>query len=828
MKTKLSSKALFALIPAALLACSEANIQPAQASNAGEQRAQNLDTDEHSQKIKPHNSYEAKAREKITELKTLMQKASTEQLDITREQSTLWFAEEFLKFANWDEANRDAVAYMFAQYAPYKEQKDQLAKELPDFERQKVIEILDASIADLQAVLNGAIKRRPVPKVDWQNIEVGDNMLLSAGKPIFLYDYFSKSVGRPLSDSQVYNDHLGAIFHGGENLYPVDHDRAINSFLLNEDGSFNEELMQEVTNIDNSNVGFLIYWNMGIPEWAEKQEPDIRKGRSLFTGYDIDNPLARDIWGKIASHTGELTRGKKVTQLGYILSNEPHWFSEKGHWSQQFQEMNNISTYTLDGFRQWLNTKYQGDINELNKNWNSAFTSFNDVNYSIPNDPATRGQPSWYDWSRYNMDRVVAWFSYLQGELRKGNPEADTSIKIMPDMFTENARSHGIDTEALTELTSMIGNDAKSRESTRLNFNRAEEWEQHYSWFWEELSFSYDFMESVAPEKIHVNSESHFLSASWWRKLDTSVDYVHSVYWLATLQGMDANMAWFWARDPDGSPEDRLEGELDFFDPALAGSFAGSVNQQPHIANAYTQVMYDLNSFSEEIIELRKQRRPIRLFYSETSAINKAEHMSQQWKLYESLFFDGFPVGFATKNILQKQDVSNWDLVVVHRHEYVTEEELAALQNYLDAGGTIILDRSSSLSMNEYGQKHPSPLQQSALSKKNQGKLMVLDSHEVQALRKAALNEVKASLPALTLNEDNGSAHPGTTWRVVEQSDGSYLVSALNIGKHTATLSVEVDGAQSLTITDLFTENPLPSSFELKAKGVALFTVKAQ
>ncbi|MDQ8201477.1 hypothetical protein [Pelagicoccus sp. SDUM812003] len=59
-------------------------------------------------------------------------------------------------------------------------------------------------------------------------------MLLINGKPIFLYDYFSKSVGRPLTDDRVYNDHLGAIFHGGENLYPVDHDRAINSFLLNE------------------------------------------------------------------------------------------------------------------------------------------------------------------------------------------------------------------------------------------------------------------------------------------------------------------------------------------------------------------------------------------------------------------------------------------------------------------------------------------------------------------------------------------------------------------------------------------------------------------
>ncbi|TBR43124.1 glycoside hydrolase family 42 [Marinomonas agarivorans] len=768
------------------------------------------------------SAYEQQARAKITLLQNQVKDAKDKGFDTTREETTLWFANEFLKFANWDEANRDAVAFMFEQYYPYREKKDQLADDLPDFERKKVIEILDASIAELAQVISGKITRRPVPKVDWQNITVADNMLLSNGKPIFLYDYFSKSVGRPLTDTDVYNDHLGAIYHGGENLYPVDHDRAINSFLLNEDGTFDQSLMKEVTEIDNSNVGFLIYWNMGIPAWAEALEPEIRKGRSLFTGYDIDNPLARDIWGKIAKHTGDLTKDKKVSQLGYILSNEPHWYSEKGHWSHNFQEMNNISSYTLNGFRTWLRNKYDNNISELNSNWNSNFANFDSVAYDVPNDRGTRGQPSWYDWSRYNMDRVTDWFSYLQGELRKGNPDADTSVKIMPNTFTENVRSHGIDVEALTELTSMIGDDAKTRETRHLNYKKPEAWESHYSWFWEELSFSYDFMESVAPNKIHVNSESHFLSASWWRKLDTSVDYVHSVYWLATLQGMDANMAWFWARDPDGSPEDRLEGDLDFFDPALAGSFAGSVNQQPHIANAYTQVMYDLNSFAEEIIALREQRRPIRLFHSETSAINKQYHMSQQFKLYESMFFDGFPVGFATENIIKKQDNANWDAVVVYRTEYVTADELQSLQNYLDNGGTVIVDNDKSLRMDEYGKQHSKQLTQS------NGKLLVLDTDSIPQIRQAALQQAKAGLPDINLVENNGTDHKGSTWRAIKQADGSYLVVVLNIGKNMAQLDLNIKGKTPAKVTNLFTGNSMSNKFDLKPKGVALLKVNAK
>ena len=156
---------------------------------------------------------------KIDTLEAKMAEAQKAGFDVTREETVVWFAKEFLKYADWDEANRDAVAYAFEQYQPYKDRAQQLADDIDDYERQEVINIVDAGIAELTQVINGEIKRRAVNKVDWQNIEVAEDMLKSNGKPIFLYDYFSKSVGRPLTDTGVYNDHLGAIFHGGENLY---------------------------------------------------------------------------------------------------------------------------------------------------------------------------------------------------------------------------------------------------------------------------------------------------------------------------------------------------------------------------------------------------------------------------------------------------------------------------------------------------------------------------------------------------------------------------------------------------------------------------------
>lgn len=771
--------------------------------------------------VSADHAYVKEALTKIGILEVQMNEARAKGMDVTREETVLWFAKEFLKFADWDENHQEAVAYLFEQYGPYKEDKDRLAADIPDFQRKKVVEILDDGIAELSSVISGEIQRRPVNKVNWQKIELGDNVLLSNGKPVFLYDYFSKSVGRPLTDTDVYNDHLGAIFHGGENLYPPEHDRAINSFLLKEDRTFDQELLREVTEISDTNVGFLIYWKQGIPEWVDKIEPEARFGRSTFTGFDIDNPLVREVWGTIARETGALTKGKKVTQLGYILANEPHWHSIASDWTRRTGEMQQISSYTLDRFRNWLRKKYDGNLDRLNENWNSAFSGFDAVEIEIPISAQTIGTPMFYDWARFGMDRAIDWYTHIQGELRKGNPDADTHIKNSTHLYTDNDRAHGIDLEALTELTSMIGDDAKTRPIRRSYPNKPEAWEEHYAYCWEEMSMSYDFMESVSPEKIHVNSESHFLSASRWRKLDTSIEYVESVYWLATLQGMDANMAWFWARDPDGSPEDRLEGELEFADLALAGSFAGSANQQPHIANAYTQVMYDLNSFSEEVIALRKQRRPLRLFHSETSAINKKSHMTQQFSLYEKLFFEGIPLGFATENIIKKQEHQSWDAILVYRTEFVTDSEFNALQSYLDQGGTLIVDRQASLSKNEYGELREQGLVQGS------GKLIVLSGDEnTIRLRELALAEVDESRPDITLSEDNGTDHKGVYWRAVEREDGSYLISILNLGKHASRITLGQRDHSTFSVTDLFTGQSVDPEFEISSKGVSLLKVE--
>lgn len=783
-----------------------------QSSNHSIDASQNtskVSAEEPKTKFIANSALELLALEKLTQLERLIKDAKRESIDVTREETTIWFAYEFLKYAKWDEENIDVTEKFFANYGPFREKKEIYAKELPDFERQKVIEILDSSIISLTKAIKGEIIRRPVAKVDWHNVDVSKDMFVNNGKPVFLYDYFSKSMGNPTSDKRLYNDHLGN----------VDRLPSVNPYFINNNGSIHKGRLNQISTYKNTTIGYSLLWNSNVPKWIKEQEPEVEKGRSLFTGFDIDNPLMKDSWGTIVREVAKQTKDKNTVKMGFILSNEPHWFSEKGHWTQNFQEMTSISSYTKNKFRAYLSKQYQGDINALNKNWKTQFNSFKQVNIDIPIDTAKQGEPLWYDWCRFNMARSLEWFTFLQNEIHAITPDADTHIKIMPDLFTENYRSHGIDLEALTELTTMIGDDAKTR-GRDLRHKVPEEWEEHYAYFWEELAVSYDFMESVAPNKIHVNSETHFLSSSWWRDLDTSPAYVRSSFWLASIMGMDAGLSWFWARDPDGSPEDRLEGKLNFFDPAMAGSYAGSVGMQPQVANELSQVMMDLNSYSEEIMALRNQRRPVRLFYSETSAINKNNHMSEQFEIYESLFFEGFPMGYTTENIIKKQDNSQWDVVIVYKTEFVTKAELDALQGYLNNGGTVVIDSSFSLAKNEYGQPHNEPLVSS------KGKLIKLaNTDSINEIKKKALDVIALNEPDILLKESNGLTRKGCTWRVVKQPRGGYLMTIVNLGKNTAQLQIMMKNGQNAPVKNMLTGEHLVNEFELESNGVLLLEI---
>lgn len=729
---------------------------------------------------------EKEANKKIKSLEKLIIKAEKKGIDVLKEKTTIRTAEVFLDFADWDAKNITINKEAFEKVSSYKKDADQLSKDLPDFERNEVLIMLTEATDYLSLLLKKEVVRTPSPHVDWKKASVEGDQITYKNRPVFLADYTWKPRVKNLTE---YHGNQDGIF-----LTP--------SYVVNEKGDLSARKKTELESKGSGSLGFVFMNHKGVPKWAQKKYgPNFKMREDTYTAYDIDNPGAREIQSKLLKTVVPYTAGKKFSELGYMLCNEPHFFTQadakKGKlpWAS-----GGVSEFTIQKFRVWLSNKHENII-DLNIAWNTDFKSFDAVQIEIPIDISHKGSPMWYDWSVFNMYRVTEWYTFLKDEIQKHDAEAKVHLKIMPNLWTENERIHGIDLEALTALSGVIGNDSGA-EHKRIWQKKPHEWEVHYAFDWRELCMGFDFIKSVSPDNINFNSELHYLSTGRSRDLYQKPEYARATFWLAHSYGMTASQIWFWPRNEDGSINFKKE---------MKG-YPGSNNQQPRVTNEVAMTLIDLNAYGEEVMAMQRQRKPIRLFYSKTSAINKAKHMDDLFELYEALHFEGTPLGFVTKDILNTQDAENWDVVMIHNTQFVTKEELNSLQNYLDKGGVVFLDKKS-LQKDEYGNALPK-------LKESKGKLMKLNSVDEFKMKGLQLLAQNGSLSDVKITETNTVGTKTCIWKVVKNEKGNNVLSVVNVGKENATIKIELIGSSNTKCKDLLKGIEVSSNPVLKPNEV--------
>ncbi len=729
---------------------------------------------------------ESEAYKKIDQLNTLIKKAEKEKIDVLREKMTVRTAEVFLEYAEWDEQNLDINIKEFKSVAEYKNKSEEVAKLLPDFERQEVIKMLDESIDFLNQLIKGEVSRKQTPNVDWsQSSHQGDQITFD-NRPVFLADWTWKPRIERLTE-----------YHGNQDGFFISP-----SQIQNEHGSIKPKVINELKSKPNGSLGFIFINHKGTPNWAKKkygEEFEIAKN-VRYTEYDIDNPGAREMMGYLLEATVPKMANKKFSELGYMLCNEPHFYtSKKGDkldWAS-----GPVSSYTKEKFRDWLSKKHKS-IDSLNTLWKTYFSSFNSVDIEIPIDQSLLGTPMWYDWTTFNMYRVSDWYMFMKEKIKMLDPNAKVHLKVMPNLWTENNRGSGIDMEALTRMSDIIGNDCAAEYN---HMWKKQEWMEHYQYDWRELSMSHDFFKSVSPNKIMYNTEGHYLSTVRSRDLYQNSQYVRSTYWLALTSGMTATQTWFWARREGGSIRKQS-----------GNGYAGSNNQQPRVVNEVHRTFMDANAYAEEVMAMQRLRKPIRIYYTKASAVNKKAHMDDVFELYEALNFEGVPLGFMTHGIIEEQSPNAWDVVAIYKTPYVKAEDITAVQSYIDAGGKVFIDEES-FKMDQYGRA----------IKGLQGATLIKN---LASMKIAILAEVdkKGSMPSISLTETPADNIKGCTWKTIENQEGNHVVSIVNLGKTEASLKLQLKGANSITLKNLWDGTKLNSEFVIQPYETKFIEVKPQ
>jgi beta-galactosidase len=755
------------------------------------------------------------AQDKIVELQNLISQAESKGIDTYKEKMTVRTAEIFLKYATYDENHVSMNKDFFDARYPFpkagtpnapviRPTTTQLANDLPTILRNDVKSILDDAIAKMnKLLLPDAVLPKATPVVNWANVDVSGNKLMHNGKPVFLLDHSFKPDVAELTE---FHGDLGGFFITLSNITNTSGVLGIQSSVIS-----------SLSAQPSGNIGHIFLAQSGIPSWLATASNDVSSPyyemvttAPLFTKFDIDHPQARPLNAFLLSKTIPYMKGKNYSKLGVMLTNEPHWFTAEGSF-----DVVPISQYTKAKFVTWLTIKH-ATIGTLNSVWVSSYASIdaavNDFPFPVPVN--LQGSPKWYDWMTFNQFRVTDWFTFLDAEVKKEDPTAKNHLKLIPSEWSSDKHDHGLDFEALTKLSGIIGNDAGSIDSIVFGNIANQTWVDRYGFNWRDFAMPFDFMTSVSPEKLVYNTEAHFQSRGNFRDMNLSKNYTRTTHWLATIHGMNAAQNWVWFRNEDGSYQSRLldknptTGVFDIVNPSKADGYAGSTLQLPKVLNEVTATVMDLNTHSEIIDQLQHLRKSLRIFYSETAAINDVNYMNNIFSLYESLYFNGSPIGFATQKIIQSQTNTNWDAILVYNTKQVTTAEFSALQTYLNTGGTVIIDNLS-LKQNEYSQSLATTLSAGS------GTLILASSVADFTTQGLNVLTTKNKLCPVTVSEVNGLGidKNGIFWRGYTDTGGiERYASLVNIGKTDATVTVGIRGVTSeIAVFDVLTGERLPS-----------------
>ncbi len=747
-------------------------------------------------------SLEQTVQNKIEELNTVIEQAVSGNIDVRKERMAIRVAEVYLFLANWDEANKPAVKEGFEKLGviiPKDKTPEDFANELPDWQRTELILMLDARISELNNLVAGNGKRKDFVPIQWDKLEIEGARIIQNGQPIFGNDWTFK--GEKKAGPHNLQDFFGAL--DGDFFDP-------NFLRKNNDGSISLKpfKISELNNLDSGNFGSPFIGGNNLPSFIIEEFPDITIGKAEFIGFDINHPQIRPLFTNLLNEVVPKLAGKNRSKLGYTMANEPHW-NTLGTW-----DIVDFSAHTRGNFATWLADKHTS-ISQLNSLWATSHTSFEEASNDIDLQPSRAqrkgvspsliGTPKGYDFFKFNQIRANEWFLFLRNEILRLDPNAKTHIKLIPFQWTSNDRGSGLDFETLIGMNDVIGHDAHMDGSRRFG---SEPWQDKYSFDWLPLTMSHDFFHSIKPNAINYNSETHMLFNVRFREAYLRSSYVRASHWMATLHGMDMSLNWVWARNEDGSSRSNF-------------SYATTVGQQPRTLFELHSTILDLNSYALEISELQELKNPIRIFYSETSAINKNNHMTGLRSLYENLYFEGYRLGFATEDILNTQFNSSMGFVVVTNTEFVKESEIDALQNYLDNGGTVLVDNIS-LKKNEYGENHTKSLVAGS------GQLIALAGNIKTTVLNKALAEGYKPLIAVSQTNQDGSSFKTIANRSMVTSSGKNIISLVNTGKSNATITLALaDKTSGLIILDLLRGNRLQNGFIMEPEQVLLLELSA-
>ena len=623
------------------------------------------------------------------QLSDLVVLAERKGIDCTYEYITLNTTNLFQTFVRFDYNNTEYLCEAYKnQYGPEGCAKGEA---LPCRELNKTLDVLKRAITDIKHLLNTpSLHRRPIPSHSMLGTVEKNGYLFRNGDPVFPGGY----------DHGSYKYYYGFPSEVVKQVIEVGQDSeevvvSIASILPTEEVN-NTEVTRVVKSFDRLyqyglTSGLVI--RCALPEWVITKYPDINRYMSSSCKYDIDHPMVRTLLQKALSPVVKELIGHPSLN-SYRLGNEVYY--------RILGNQTVMSQYTVGKWHSWLLTKYK-DISALNLAWNKTYKNFTEVFFPGKHNPKTGsidpdedmfGTAEWYDYCRFNADRVLDYYTWLISIIREIDQNAISHVKYVNEHLFSAILDQGLDRLALNKLTNWSGCDTRIETSPQVRLRTPSRNPGQYALDWLNTAIAYTWMRTTTPQKLVDDLEVHPITTSNYRNGSVPDNHMTAVPWIIHLHGLSLHLLWAWPRAANGSY---------LFD------IVDSIPTLPQVVDEYARTLAYINALGPEVLALATAARPVCILWSITSSIQDKNYLLTQIDVFEALSFFGPQPSFIAEPDVDKMGVdAKCKVLVVPGQRYVTDTTVNAVHSFVEQGGHVVLVGNFSVfQYNEAGVKRP-------------------------------------------------------------------------------------------------------------------------
>ena len=635
----------------------------------------------------------AEAKQRTQELEKKIDKLEQADLNLYAERTSLEICEYFIRQAEHDQRSTGSLMTSFLRW----QNKDfsrahakESAELLPKIQAWQILRILDQIDSDLKNETWLAERPKPVGPVQSQKLKLEGRYLHQDGRPVLAYGFNGERAWREAKWGMQFANIPIPI----DKLFPR---RPTSDSAVIRQVAFDTRKALAVGLIPNYRFGFV------PPRWLLKKYPDLCDKAGHFMDMDIDHPETRAIVEKaIRSVSPALPKDTFFTfKLGNEISfpldvdtilGDDNRVTKKG-----------LSPHGEAQFVEWLKKKYR-QLDELNDKWATSFRSWQAAAHAKVD---TNNGRQFFDACKFNDERVLAFYVWMNGTVKRYAPTAQTYLNLPNGKFLQGSYAgtthltgtqrtvsdylSGVWVEGLHRSTDLAGFDTTAMRRPPFKHHHPKYRYEAYAFEWLGLAANYDFHRCVAPNKLMFENELH--NAQTLANHDDRLppEHMTCVNWMQYALGVGMNQLWSWSRSN--------------YRP-LGRATHCSVSNYPALVEAFIRSGIDASSVTDVLAALSNPSdRKVSLLYSQASAIQSVEYLDTQLASYEALAFLGVPIGFCTEQQLLGDGLSDQEVVIVAGARHVSQESVAALQKYQAAGGKVWLVGNEGLDLDEQGVK---------------------------------------------------------------------------------------------------------------------------